>query len=70
MSRVPVSKHLLYAQAVRDAYSATRLMIERGEEDDPGNTVLRAGTPCPDCRGRGEDKRGDPCETCCGECDI
>lgn len=47
-----------------------RLVIERGEEDDPEQAELRDITVCPECRGRCEDKNGDPCETCFGEGEI
>lgn len=45
-------------------------IIERGEEDDPEYKELRAVTPCPECRGRCEDKYGRPCEWCHGEGEV
>lgn len=49
---------------------AIRLMIERGEEDDPEQIAIREITVCPQCRGRCEDKYGAPCGTCFGEGEI
>lgn len=38
--------------------------LRNGTEDDEDSGQLR---PCPECRGRCEDKNGDPCEWCAGE---
>jgi hypothetical protein len=37
---------------------------ESGGEEDEDLEPLR---PCPECRGRCEDRNGDPCEGCYGE---